>query len=91
VQADWAAGATTLVSNTTGLQIRVSDGRSSVVLDPLEDTTEFNGKLEGTVWSGALTGLGALGLPLPRCLPVGFSFPYPDVRVEVTLECEPEG
>lgn len=78
----------TAVRNTSGYQIRLSDGvHPPVTLDGMP-TTDFNGPLAGTIWSAALTGLATIGMPMPRCTPLDMSDPYPDLSVEVTLACE---
>jgi len=78
------------VRNTSGRQIRLSDGvHTPVTLDAgAAPTTAFNGPLAGTIWSAALTSLSTFGLPMPRCTPLGQSDPYPDLSIEITLACE---
>jgi len=80
----------TSVRNTSGRQIRLSDGvHPPVTLDAgAPPTTAFNGRLAGTIWSAALTSLSTIGLPMPRCTPLGRSDPYPDLSIEITLACE---
>jgi len=78
------------VRNTSGRQIRLSDGvHPPVTLDAGgPPTTAFNGLLAGTTWSAALTSLSTIGLPMPRCTPLDQSDPYPDLSIEITLACE---
>ena len=79
------------VRNTSGHQIRLSDGvHPAVILDAGAPSTEFNGPLAGTLWSASLTSIGAFGLPMPRCTPLDLSDAYPDLSVEVTLACNSE-
>jgi hypothetical protein len=79
----------TSVRNSSGRQIRLSDGvHPPVTLDAgSPPTNAFNGPLTGTTWSASLTSLGTVGLPMPRCTPVDESDPYPDLSVLVTLGC----
>jgi len=78
------------VQNTSGYQIRLSDGvHSPITLDAgARPTTAFNGPLAGTIWSASLTSLATIGLPIPRCSPLGEADPYPDLSIQVTLACE---
>lgn len=78
------------VRNTSGYQIRLSDGvHSTITLDAgAPPTTDFNGPLAGTTWSASLTSLSTVGLPVPRCLPTGLDTTYPDLSIEVVLACE---
>ena len=79
------------VRNTSGYQIRLSDGiHPPQILSVGDEPTEaFNGPLAGTLWSASMTSLSTVGLPMPRCSPLDESGPfYPDLSIEVTLVCE---
>ncbi len=80
------------VRNTSAHTIQLTGGeveRGPITMRPGEIVTVFNGGVGG-VWSARLSPLDSASLRVPRCLPTDIEDPWPDLQVEVMLECAAE-
>ncbi|WP_259780491.1 hypothetical protein [Aestuariispira ectoiniformans] len=77
------------VRNTSGRRLELSGGdplRGPVTIMPGEVVTDLNGKFGGR-WSAAMPVLDRSILPPPVCEPTNIRNPWPDLQVELILEC----
>ncbi len=77
------------VRNTSGHIIQLSGGdpsRGPITLSPGEMTDAFNGAMAGT-WAAGLSPLDRASLVTPRCEATNISDPWPDLQVELVLDC----
>lgn len=75
--------------NTTRHFILLSNtdpGIGPIVLEPGQRTDEFNGPIRGT-WTARLSSLDRASLVIPRCDATNITDPWPDLAVQVNLEC----
>lgn len=80
------------VRNTTGHHIILASRepeRGAVTLAPGAFTTELNGPLSG-IWSARLAAFDPAGLVRPRCEATNAQDPWPDLEVEILLQCVAE-
>ena len=75
------------VRNTTRHSIVVTvPGREPVTLIPSASTDDFNGAIRG-IWSVELAPSDPTRAIVPRCEGTNISNPWPDLRIELILDC----
>lgn len=80
------------VRNTSGRRIELSGGdplRGPVTIMPGEVVTDFNGKFGGR-WQAVMPALDRGILPPPVCEPTNIRNPWPDLQVELIVDCQTE-
>ena len=81
------------VRNATRNIIEVSGGDHvgpPVTLDPGASSPEFNGAVRG-IWMVTLSPRDPARASVPRCEETGIRNPWPDLRIELVLECKAGG